>query len=404
MTGIVIVGAGQAGFSVAARLRSQGYKGQLVLIGEEADPPYQRPPLSKKYLMGELARERLYFRPESYYRDNAIDLRLGAAAQAIDREHRALQGDDFGAIPYEKLVLATGAAPRRLPASIGGALGGVHYVRTLAHIDALAPDFKPGAKLLVIGGGYIGLETAAVAATAGLETMIVEASPRILQRVAAPETAAFLRRVHAGRGVRIREGVGLSRLIGEERVVGAELDTGETIAVDMAVVGIGVLPNKRLAAEAGLVVEDGVRVDEQGRTSDPSIFAAGDCASFPHQGRFLRLESVPHAIEQANVVADAILGSERTYAARPWFWSDQFDLKLQIAGLNTGYDHVAPRPGTREETMSFWYFREGRLLAVDAVNDPQAYMTGKRWIESGLSPAPEDIADPMKALKQIAAQ
>ena len=373
------------------------------MIGEEADPPYQRPPLSKKYLMREMSRERLYFRPESYYRDNAIDLRLGAMAQSIDRERRVLQCD-FGAVAYDKLVLATGASPRRLPASIGGALGGVHYVRTLADIDAMALDFRPGVNLLVIGGGYIGLETAAVAATADLAVTIVEASARILQRVAAPQTAAFLRRAHGARGVRIREGARLSRLIGEERVVAAELDTGETIAVDLAVVGIGVLPNTRLAAEAELVVEDGVRVDEQGRTSDPSIFAAGDCASFPHQGRFLRLESVPHAIEQGNVVADAILGSERTYTAKPWFWSDQFDLKLQIAGLNNGYDRVAPRRGEREDAMSFWYFREGHLLAVDAVNDPAAYMTGKRWIELGLSPAPEEIADPTRLLKQIAAR
>jgi 3-phenylpropionate/trans-cinnamate dioxygenase ferredoxin reductase subunit len=403
LTGIVIVGAGQAGFSVASRLRGEGYAGPLVLIGDEADPPYQRPPLSKKYLMGELPRERLYFRAETYYRDNGIDLRLGAAAHAIDRKHRVLECES-GAVPYETLVLATGASPRRLPAATGGALAGVHAVRTLADIDAMTPEFKPGAKLLIVGGGYIGLETAAVAVSAGLETTIVEASPRILQRVAAAETAAFLRRVHADRGVCIREGAGLSRLIGGDRVEAAELDTGERLPVDLAVVGIGVVPNMRLAVEAGLLVEDGVRVDAQGRTSDPSIFAAGDCASFSHQGRLIRLESVPHAIEQANVVADAILGAARTYAPKPWFWSDQYDLKLQIAGLNTGYDRVVPRPGAREQAMSFWYFRDGRLLAVDAVSDPQAYMTGKRWIESDLSPAPDDLADAAKGLKQVVAR
>jgi 3-phenylpropionate/trans-cinnamate dioxygenase ferredoxin reductase subunit len=399
----IIVGAGQAGFTVATRLRSKGYDGEIALIGDESDPPYQRPPLSKKYLTGDMSRDRLYFRAPQFYADNRIDLRTAANVEAIDRHDGAVRVDGMR-MPYDALVLATGARPRRLPASMGGELANVYYVRTLADIDLLAPEFRPGAKLLIVGGGYIGLETAAVAATLGLTTTVIEASPRILQRVASSETAAFLRQMHHERGVQLIEGTGLKRLVGDGRAVAAETDDDRRLDADFVVVGIGVIPETRLATAAGLTVDNGIQVDAQGRTSDPSIFAAGDCASFPHRGGYLRLESVPHAIDQGNNVADAIMGSSMRYSAKPWFWSDQYDLKLQIAGLNTGYDRVIERGGTRPGSASFWYFRGQQLLAVDAANDAQAYVTGKRWIDAGQSPEPGDLADPSKPLKEIAAR
>jgi len=399
----IIVGAGQAGFAVATRLRSKGYNGEIALIGDEADPPYQRPPLSKKYLTGDMSRDRLYFRPPGFYADNKIDLRTATDVEAIDRDDRSVRVDGMR-MAYDGLVLATGARPRRLPASMGGELKNVYYVRTLADIDLLAPEFRPGAKVLIVGGGYIGLETAAVAASLGLTTTVIEASPRILQRVAAPETAAFLRQMHCERGVHLIEGTGLKRLVGDGRAVAAETNDDRRLETDFVVVGIGVVPETRLAAAAGLTVDNGIQVDAQGRTSDPSIFAAGDCASFPHRGEYLRLESVPHAIDQGNAVADAIMGSSTPYTAKPWFWSDQYELKLQIAGLNAGYDRVIERVGTRPGTASFWYFRGRQLLAVDAANDAQAYVMGKRWIDTGQSPEPSDLSDPSKPLKEIAAR
>ncbi|MCK1394397.1 FAD/NAD(P)-binding oxidoreductase [Bradyrhizobium sp. 1] len=402
MSRTIIVGAGQAGFAVATRLRNKGYDGEIALIGEEADPPYQRPPLSKKYLTGDMSRDRLYFRPPGFYADNKIELRTATNVEAIDRQDRSVRVGGTR-IPYEVLVLATGARPRRLPKSMGGELTNVYYMRTLADIDLLAPEFRPGAKLLIVGGGYIGLETAAVAASLGLMTTLIEASPRILQRVASRETAAFLRQIHRQRGVQVIEGTGLKRLVGNGRAAAAETDDDRRLNTDFVVVGIGVVPETRLAAAAGLTVDNGIQVDAQGRTSDRSIFAAGDCASFPHRGEYLRLESVPHAIDQGNAVAEAIMGSSTPYTARPWFWSDQYDLKLQIAGLNTGYDRVIERAGTRPGTASFWYFRGRQLLAVDAANDAQAYVMGKRWIEAGQSPEVGDLADQSKPLKEIAA-
>jgi 3-phenylpropionate/trans-cinnamate dioxygenase ferredoxin reductase subunit len=403
LTRTIIVGAGQAGFAVSARRRSKGHVGEITLIGNEPDPPYQRPPLSKKYLTGEMSRDRLYFRPPGFYADNRIDLRTATNVEAIDRHDRSVRVDGTR-MAYDVLVLATGSRPRRLPASMGGDLQNVYYVRTLADIDSLAPEFRPGAKLLIVGGGYIGLETAAVATSLGLTTTVIEASPRILQRVASAETAAFLRQMHRERGVQLIEGAGLKRLVGDDRAIAAETDDDRRLDTDFVIVGIGVVPETHLAEAAGLAVDNGIQVDCQGRTSTPSIFAAGDCTSFPHRGGRIRLESVPHAVDQGNAVADAIMGSSTPYTAKPWFWSDQFDLKLQIAGLNAGYDRIIERAGTRPGTGSFWYFRGPELLAVDAANDAQAYVVGKRWIDAGQSPEPSDLNDPSKPLKEIAAR
>jgi 3-phenylpropionate/trans-cinnamate dioxygenase ferredoxin reductase subunit len=323
----------------------------------------------------------------------------GTAATAIDRAARTVTAGGI-AHPWDALVLATGAIPRRLPANIGGDLPGVHVVRTLADVDRMAPDIVPGRHLLVVGGGYIGLEAAAVARKSGMEVTLIEAAPRILGRVAAAETAAAMRALHAAHGVTIREGTGLARLTGDTRVTGAILADGTELAADAVVVGIGVTPDTRLAQTAGLEIDNGIAVDSQGRTSDPAILATGDCASFPTPAGRMRLESVGNAIDMGELVADTLMGLDTAYAPKPWFWSDQYDAKLQIAGLGTGADRIVVR---RAEggAWSHWYYAGPRLIAVDALNDSRAYMVGKRLIEGGRSPDPAVLADPATDLKAL---
>ena len=400
MTHVVVIGAGQAGSSLVAKLRNTGFDGQITLIGAEAVPPYQRPPLSKAYLLGDMALDRLFLRPESFYADHAIDLRLNTRVTGIDRAARQVHLGD-AVIGYDHLVLTTGSDPRRLPASIGGSLGHVFVVRDLADVDAMAPHVVAGRRALIVGGGYIGLEAAAVAAKRGLEVTLVEMADRILQRVAAPETSDYFRALHQSHGVTIREGVGLERLLGEGTVTGARLSDGTELAVDLVIVGVGIAPATALAEAAGLAIDNGIKVDARGQTSDPAIWAAGDCASFPWKGGRIRLESVPNAIDQAECVAENIMGAASDYVAKPWFWSDQYDVKLQIAGLNAGFDRTVVRPGDKPGSQSVWYFRGDTLLAVDAMNDPRAYMIGKRLIEAGQSPAPASVADPDTPLKSL---
>ena len=398
MAGIVVIGAGQAAAALVAKLRALGHAGPLTLVGDEPVAPYQRPPLSKQYLLKEMALDRLFLRGDSFYAEQGITLRLGAPVTAIDRAARTVTVGD-AVLAYDQLALTTGSTPRRLPAAIGGDLAGVYTVRTLADVDAMEPEFRPGRRVLIVGGGYIGLEAAAMAAKLGLSVTLVEAAPRILQRVAAPETSDYFRAVHAAHGVTILEGTGLARLLGTGRVSGAVLADGREIAADFVIVGVGITPNTALAQAAGLAIDNGIATDAQGRTSDPAIWAAGDCASFPWKGGRLRLESVGNAIDQAEVVAENMLGAGKDYVAQPWFWSDQYDVKLQIAGLNTGYDRIVTR---REgEAVSFWYYAGPTLLAVDAMNDPRAYMIGKRLIEMGKSPDPAAVADPASNLKAL---
>ncbi len=298
-------------------------------------------------------------------------------------------------------MLTTGSAPRSLPAAIGGTLEGVHVVRGLSDVDAMEPEFGAGKSVLIVGGGYIGLEAAAVAAKKGLKVTLVEMADRILQRVAAPETSDYFRALHQSHGVEILEGVGLKQLTGETRVAAADLSDGTTLAVDFVIVGVGITPGTALAEAAGLEIDNGIKTDAQGRTSDPAIWAAGDCASFPYRDGRLRLESVPNAIDQAECVAENLLGAAKDYVPQPWFWSDQYDVKLQIAGLNTGYDRIITRLGDKEGAVSFWYYQGDTLLAVDAANDPRAYMVGKRLIDGGKSPAPDLLADPETDLKSL---
>jgi 3-phenylpropionate/trans-cinnamate dioxygenase ferredoxin reductase subunit len=383
---------------VICKLRNSGFDGEITLIGAETVPPYQRPPLSKAYLLGEMEKERLFLRPEQFYIDHNITLRLGAPVTAIDRAAKTVSvaGET---VAYDQLVLTKGSNPRHLPASIGGALGGVHVVRSLDDVDAMRADMAPGKHALIVGGGYIGLEAAAVASKMGLKVTVVEMADRILQRVAAPETSDYFRALHKEHGVDIREGVGLDRLLGDSRVTGARLADGSHIDVDMVIVGVGVTPSDSLATNAGLTINNGIETDAHGRTSDPSIWAAGDCASFPWRGGRIRLESVQNAIDQGELVAENIMGANKEYVPNPWFWSDQYDVKLQIAGLNTGYDKIAARHVG--DAVSYWYYKGDKLLAVDAMNDPRCYMIGKRLIEAGKSPSPDIVSDPETDMKAL---
>ena len=381
-----------------------GYYGQLMIVGEEPAAPYQRPPLSKKYVSGELAVERLFIRPLSWYGEQQIELRLESRAVALDPIAHLLTLADGSQLPFAKLLLATGSTPRSLPPEIGGSLGNVFTIRNLADADAIAPALKPGAKLLVIGGGYIGLEAAAVAAQKGLTVTVIEMAERILQRVAAAPTSDFFRALHQSHGVTIRESTGLTELIGSDnRLTGARLKDGTIIPADIAIVGIGIIPNDGLARDAGLAVEGGILVDGQCRTSNPDIFAAGDCAIFAWHGARTRLESVQNAIDQGEHAAACLLGVAPDYDPKPWFWSDQYDVKLQIAGLNRGYDSTVLRPGKRPLSQSIWYFQGDRLIAIDAMNDALAYALGKKALEAGKSPDRAALADSQSDLKSVLA-
>ena len=404
MEKVIIVGGGQAAASLAHKMRSLGFDGALTMMCEEKTPPYQRPPLSKKYLLGEMALERLYLRPEHYYVEQNITLHLGERVNAIDRQSNEIITEK-GQYAYDRLVLATGSTPRLLPAHLGGTLENVFSVRDLKDADSLAPHMKEGKRLLIIGGGYIGLEAAAVAAARGMDVTLIEMSERILQRVAAPQTSNYFRSLHQSHGVTIKEQTGLTRLLGQNgQVVGAKLSDGSTLEIDLAILGIGITPATNLAQDCGLAIENGIRVDALGRSSDPNIWAAGDCCSFPYKDGYLRLESVPNAIDQAEVIAQNIMGAEIAYIPKPWFWSDQYDVKLQIAGLNTGYDKIIERKNPTLLSQSFWYYAQDTLIAVDAMNDPRAYMVAKKLIESGLTPDPALVEDASSNLKDLLKQ
>ena len=397
MDHVVIVGAGQAGLSLAEGLRKDGHEGPITMIGAEPAPPYQRPPLSKAYLLGEMPEERLYLRPRAWYDEHGIALCLGAPVTAIGAVERTVTvgGEQ---VAWDALALTTGADPRRLPANIGGDLGGVHVVRDLADIERLRPELEAGGQMLVVGGGYIGLEAAAVARKLGLEVTVLEMAHRILGRVASEPTSDWFRDLHRSHGVEVIESTGLKRLIGEARVEEAELTDGRRLACDVVVLGIGIGPATALAATAGIATDNGIAVDAYGRTNVEGIWAAGDCASFPHGNTRMRLESVGNAIDMAEAVARNMLGAEEPYEPKPWFWSDQYDVKLQIAGLGTGHDRIVTREAGGR---SHWYYAGDRLLAVDAMDAPRDYMVGKRLIEMGRSPDPEAVADPETVLKSL---
>ena len=397
---IVIVGAGQAGAALAARLRALGYEGPLALVGEEPVLPYQRPPLSKKYVSRELEFDRLLVRPPAWYGEQQIDLHLDCPVTALNPADKTLALRNGTVLRYAKLALTTGARPRRLPPEIGGDLVGVFVIRSVVDADRIAPLLEPGKRMLVIGGGYIGLEAAAVARIKGMEVTIIEVAERILQRVAAPPTADYFRQLHRNHGVTILESTALARLTGEAgHLIGAELTDGPRLPADVAIVGIGVSPNEELARAAGLAIDNGIVVDGQCRTSAPGIYAAGDCTRFSWRGEPTRLESVQNAIDQAEHAAAAMLGEQRGYDPVPWFWSDQYDVKLQIAGLGRGYSDCVLRPGKREGSASVWYYRGDMLIAVDAMNDALSYGIAKKVLEAGRSIPKAITADGAADLK-----
>lgn len=400
---VVIVGAGHAAGQVVASLRQHKFDGDIVLVGDEPYLPYQRPPLSKKFLAGDLPAERLYVKPASFYDDSSITLQLDTRVAAIDRDTKCVKIDGGEDVSYDKLVIATGSRVRRLPVE-GANLNGVHYLRSIADVDNIRTDMEAGRKLVIIGAGYIGLEVAAVAQQAGLNVTVVEMADRVMSRVVSPEISDFYQIEHTNHGVRFRLSTGVSSLGGKKRVKSVTTSEGEEIPADLVVIGIGILPNTELAANAGLDVENGIVVDDHCQTSDPNILAVGDCTSHPNPiyDRRLRLESVHNAAEQAKTAAANICGQDVAYAQVPWFWSDQYDLKLQIAGLSEGYDDVVIRGNPAERSFSCLYLQDGRLIAVDAINAPRDFVQSKQLIADRAEIPTEKLADSETPLKELA--
>lgn len=377
----VVVGASHAGAQLAASLRQEKWRGEIVLVGDEATLPYQRPPMSKAYLAGQSALEDLVIRSADFYSTQEIQI-VDASVKAIDRSGHHVILATGESLAYDKLALCTGARVRRLVVP-GAELAGVHYLRTAADVERLRWDARRGRRAVVVGGGYLGLETAASLRALGLDVCVLEAAARVLARVTAPEVSRFFERIHREEGVDIRTGAVVGAFQGEGAVQQVVLAGGEAIPADLVVVGIGVEPNTDLAAAAGLMVHDGILIDAQARTSDPDIVAAGDCTcqDMTRYGRRIRLESVPSAAEQAKVAAATLGGRAREIRALPWFWSDQYDLKLQIAGLNAGYDEVVisgnPDQG---RALTCFYLRRGEVIAADCVNRPRDFVYSKRVI------------------------
>jgi 3-phenylpropionate/trans-cinnamate dioxygenase ferredoxin reductase subunit len=399
---IVIVGAGQAGAQAAFSLRQWGFDGAITLVGEEPAPPYERPPLSKDFLKGELEEDRLHLKTASWYEENRVDLRTGTVAAAIDRERGVVRLADGGELPFDALLLATGSRPRPLPIQ-GADLEGVFELRSIADARAIGAAMTPGARVLIVGAGYVGLEVAAVARSRGHEVTVLEAMDRVLARVAGPVVSEFFETEHRAHGVDLRLGAKLGSFEGDTRLTGVLLADGTRLAADLAVVGIGILPRQELALECGLACDDGIVVDRDARTSDARIFAVGDCAKRPlvHYGRSGRLESVHNAIEQGKLAAAAILGRERPAEDVPWFWSDQYDLKLQIAGLSHGFDRIVVRGDPAQRRFAAFYLGGGALLAVDAINSPMEFMASRQLIARGARPDPDALGDPTVSMKEI---
>lgn len=380
MSRVVIVGAGHGAGQVAATLLHEKFAGSITMIGEERWYPYQRPPLSKKFLAGEMTAERLHFKPESFYK-GAVDVILGTRVTAIDRDSRQVATDSGSRLAYDALVLATGSRVRRLDID-GSDLDGIHYLRGIDDADAIRADAAPGRRIVIVGAGYIGLEVAAVATGLGLDVTVVEMESRVMSRVVSPELSAYYRDVHAGHGVKVLLSTGVTGFSGHRRVEGVVVSSGETVPADLVVVGIGIVPNVELAAACDLDVADGIVVDDHCRTRDPHVYAIGDCTWHPNPllGRSVRLESVHNALEQAKTAALNICGKNTAYAQVPWFWSDQYDLKLQIAGLSQGYDQAVTRGDPAARSFAVCYLRKGVLIAVDAVNSPKDFIQAKPLI------------------------
>lgn len=378
---IIIVGGGHAGGQLAMSLRADGFSGPITVIGEEPHVPYQRPPLSKQYLGGEVGLAKLYLRPLEWYRDAGIELIRGAAVSAIDRAAKTIALGDGRTLPYDRLALTTGSRPRTLPVP-GVDLPGVFYLRTIQDVDRIHERFLAGRRIAVIGGGYIGLEATAVAVKKGLVVTVLEMDRRVMSRVVAPLMSAFFEDLHRAAGVDIRTGVRVAGITRSGERLSVRSSEGEIAEVDLVIIGVGIVPNIELAAAAGLPTDNGILVDEFARTSDPDIVAAGDCANHPSliYGRRVRLESVQNAMSQARVAAAALLGQPKPYTDVPTFWSDQYDLRLQIVGLSQDYDDIVLRGDPAERAFALFYLREAVLLAVDAINKPTEFIQARKLV------------------------
>lgn len=397
---IVIVGGGHAAGQAAASLRQEGFEGEVIIIGSEPYIPYQRPPLSKQYLSGEHDVDKVYLRPARFYEGKDVEVRSGITVTAIDTQAHTVECDDGSTVAFEKLLLAVGTRPRQLDVP-GADLAGIHTLRTIDDVDAIREDMATAHNIVIVGGGYIGLEVAAVAIEAGHTVTILEMEDRILQRVTTPEMSAFYHDLHTGKGISIRTNAAASAFKGTTRVEAVDCTDGTSVPADLVIVGVGVVPNIELAQAAGLECDNGIVVDEHCATSEPDIFAAGDCTNHPNPllNRRLRLESVPNAMEQARVAASNMTGGDKTYASIPWFWSDQYDLKLQMVGFSSDADEHITRGDPSTQQFAMFYFKDDKVIAADAVNSAKEFMVAKQLI--GKSVDREKLADPDVDLKSL---
>ena len=401
--GAVIVGGGQAGFEAAASLRAEGYQSPITLLGEEPHLPYQRPPLSKGFVLDKQGLDEIELRPQSFYRDHGIEVRVGERVVHVNREGRSVRLKSGESIPYDSVVLAVGARNRSLPID-GAELDGVLYLRTLDESRELKSRVQRAQSVVVIGGGFIGLELAAVARTLGKSVTVLEAQPRLMPRVVAPAISEFYRELHTSQGATVVCGAMVSEIVGAGgKVRAVAVGGGRSFPADVVLVGIGVVPNVELAQGAGLKVGNGIVVDDCLRTSDPAIYAVGDCAEHPNTfaGGRVRLESVQNACDQARCAAAAIAGRRAPYAALPWFWTDQYDVRLQMAGLSQKYDQTVTRGDIAARKFSVFYFKDGRLVAVDSVNRPADHMIARRLLAAKTVVTPADAADESVDLKKL---
>ena len=401
---VVIVGAGHGGAQCAIALRQNGFTGSVAMIGRESEPPYERPPLSKEYFAREKTFDRLYIRPPAFWAEKDVDLILGTEVTAVDAQARRLTLSDGSGFDYGKLVWATGGDPRPLPIE-GADLAGIHFVRTREDCDRLMGEIDGGVKhIAVVGGGYIGLEAAAVLTKLGCKVTLLEALPRILARVAGPVLSAFYEKEHRDHGVDLRTEVVVDSFVGEGRVTGVKLGDGGVVPADAVIVGIGIIPAVAPLLAAGAEGGNGVRIDDHCRTSLADVYAIGDCALFAADyadGTMMRVESVQNANDQASCVAKAICGDEHAYHAFPWFWSNQYDLRLQTAGLSVGYDATVVRGKPEDRAFSVVYLKQGRVIALDCVNMVKDYVQGRKLVEARVSPDLGRLADAEVPLKEL---
>lgn len=399
----IIIGASHAAAQLAPALRQEGWEGKILIISDEGYIPYHRPPLSKALLAGEKTIDEIYIRPESVYQKADIEFLLNTRVESINREEKTLVLDNGKSLAYDKLALTVGSRVRKVNLP-GADLDGIYYLRDMKDVEQIKTKIVSGKKAVIVGGGYIGLETAAVLKKLGMVVTVIEMMDRVLQRVTAPEVSAFYTRVHTEEGVNIVCGVGVDAFEGSKRIEKVVCNNGDSYEADLVVIGVGIVPNVELAEAAGLEVNNGIVVNEYAVTSDPDIVAAGDCTYHYNKiyASWLRLESVQNASDQARSAAASICGKEKVYDALPWFWSDQYDLKLQIAGLSQGYDELIIR-GDREGSRSFaaFYLKSGIIISVDAVNMPAEFMLGKKLITNATLVDKEKLADATIPIKEL---